>query len=214
MDLAHARLSELSLDPKRIAGTSVAISVHVAVLMLLLLPAQTAPTKAAIENPMTVVVPEIKHVIPLVPTTLPRSVQPITHLHPTAPPTPQDPVDDSVNPVDPYVPPSLPDTTPADSLDRVPTTPAFAQISADLAPPPPYPIQALHRHVSGVVTLRVLVDAQGRPAEVSVEHSSGSTLLDQAALKFVRARWHFVPATRDGVAIEAFALVPIDFVID
>ena len=214
MDLAHAGLSQLSLDPKRIAGTSVAISLHVAVLLLLLLPAQTAPTRATVENPMTVVVPEIKRVVPTVPITHPRPVQPITRSHPTAPPILQDPAEDSVSPVDPYVPPSLPDTTPADKLDGVSTTPAFAQISADLAPPPPYPIQALHRHVTGVVTLRVRVDAQGRPTEVIVEHSSGSTLLDQAALKFVRARWHFVPATRDGVAIEAFALVPIDFVID
>ena len=92
--------------------------------------------------------------------------------------------------------------------------PAFAQISADVAPPPPYPPQALRMQQSGVVTLKIRVDTQGRPVEAAVENSSGSKLLDAAALKFVLARWHFTPATRDGTAIEAYALVPISFVIE
>ena len=213
MELAHAHPGQLALDPKRIAGTSVAISLHVAVLLLLLLPAQTAPPKVAVDNPMTVVVPEIKHVIPIVPLIHPRPLSRTVRPQPVAPLLP-DPVDDSVSLVDPTLPPSLPDNTLPDTFDNVPSTPAFEQISADVAPPPPYPVQALHRHVTGVVTLRVRVDALGRPTEVSIERSSGSLLLDQAALKFVKARWHFVPATRNGIAIEAMALVPIDFVID
>ena len=90
----------------------------------------------------------------------------------------------------------------------------FAQIRADVSPAPPYPAQALRRHVTGEVMLRVRVDAQGRPVSAVVETSSGSKLLDDAALKFVLARWHFIPATQDGGAIEAYALVPINFVID
>ena len=68
--------------------------------------------------------------------------------------------------------------------------------------------------LSGVVTLKIRVDTQGRPVEAVVENSSGSKLLDAAALKFVLARWHFIPATQDGAAIEAYALVPISFVIE
>ena len=79
---------------------------------------------------------------------------------------------------------------------------------------PPYPIQALRRRLSGVVTLRVRVDVQGRPVEAVVENSSGSKLLDDTALKFVLARWHFIPATQGGGPIEAYALIPISFVIE
>jgi protein TonB len=61
--------------------------------------------------------------------------------------------------------------------------------------------------------LRVHVDASGRPMEVSIEQSSGSRLLDEAALRHVKARWKFVPAQSNGQAVEAWGLVPIEFVL-
>ena len=63
----------------------------------------------------------------------------------------------------------------------------------------------------GTVLLRVLVDETGRPREVSIETSSGHRLLDQAAREQVLAKWRFHPATRQGRAVAAYALVPIDF---
>ena len=63
------------------------------------------------------------------------------------------------------------------------------------------------------MTLRIHVDAGGQPIEVMVERSSGHAILDEAALKTVRKRWRFVPATRDGQAIEGWALVPVEFVL-
>lgn len=49
------------------------------------------------------------------------------------------------------------------------------------APAPAYPAESSRRRERGTVLLRVLVDAQGRPAQVLVERSSGYARLDDAA---------------------------------
>ena len=206
-----ARLPNLSLDPKRIAATSVAIAVHVLVLMMLLLPMQTAPSRPVVDIPM-IVFPEFKTIKPVILVTKAPPRAPAAPQRP-APPQQAAPVDTTPSPIDTYTPPTTPDNQIIDSFET-PLPPAFAQISADVAPPPPYPAQALRLQLSGVVTLKVRVDARGRPVAAEVEGSSGSKLLDNAALKFVLARWHFIPATQDGAAIEAYALVPISFVIE
>jgi protein TonB len=81
-------------------------------------------------------------------------------------------------------------------------------------PTPPYPVQAIRQGITGKVVLRIEVDANGRPVDGRIERSSGSRLLDQAALKFVLAKWRFVPAQSGGQAIASTALVPIDFSLD
>lgn len=210
MDRAQARFPQLSLDPKRIAATSGAISVHVLVLMLLLLPTQTPPSKALDDTPMTIIPVEIKPPPPIIPLA-PRPLQAPAAPQPQAQPL-ADPVDTTSAPIDNYVEPVTADAV-IETFETS-TTPAFVQITADVAPPPPYPLQALRRGLTGEVVLRVLVDAQGRPVSAVVETSSGSKLLDNAALKFVLARWHFIPALQNGGPIEAQALVPIDFVIE
>lgn len=86
-----------------------------------------------------------------------------------------------------------------------------ATIAYETATPPAYPVRALRAGVQGTVLLKVLVDANGKPVQVVVEHSSGSRLLDDAARSHVLAAWRFHPAIRDGHAIEAWALVPVRF---
>lgn len=211
MQRTQIRFPELTLDGKRIAATSLAIALHVLVLMLLMLPTQISMPPAAVENVM-VVVPIFKHVQPTpIPPVSPLQPHPRPLTRPMQQPTPT-PVDDTPSPVDTVAitAPVQPETI---GTDPAPVA-AFAQISTDVAPPPPYPIEARRRGVSGVVTLRVRVDAQGRPVEATVETSSGSRLLDEAARKFVLARWHFIPATQSGTPIEAIALIPINFVIE
>jgi len=211
MDRAQARFPQLSLDPKRIAATSVAISVHVLVLMLLLLPTQTPPSKVLEDPPMTMIMPvEIVPPLPVLPLTPPRPATPVVRQQPAQPQA--DPVDNTESPIDNYVEPVADDAVIETIESRPP--PAFVQITADVAPPPPYPLQALRRGLTGEVVLRVLVDVQGRPVSAVIETSSGSKLLDNAALKFVLARWHFIPALQNGGPIEAQALVPINFVIE
>jgi protein TonB len=68
------------------------------------------------------------------------------------------------------------------------------------------------RH-EGTVLLEVLVDVDGRPLRVDVRRSSGHRQLDDAAREQVLARWRFRPAMRDGRAIQAIGLVPVNFML-
>lgn len=62
----------------------------------------------------------------------------------------------------------------------------------------------------GRVVLRVEVLANGSAGVVSIAKTSGHDLLDEAALEAVR-RWKFVPAKRDGIAVNSSVNVPINF---
>ena len=64
----------------------------------------------------------------------------------------------------------------------------------------------------GRVTLRLLVRSDGSVAQVSVFESSGSQVLDEAAVK-AAVKWRFAPASRDGQPVESWAIIPIRFVI-
>ena len=76
--------------------------------------------------------------------------------------------------------------------------------------PPRYPPIALRRREQGRVLLRVTVSAVGRVIAIAVQQSSGSDLLDSAAMAAVRD-WRFAPATRGGVPVEGIAEAPINF---
>ncbi len=88
---------------------------------------------------------------------------------------------------------------------------AYAAYGA--APAPEYPIDARRTEQQGVVTLRVLVSSDGSTKRVEIARSSGFQLLDNVALDTVRERWRFVPAMRDGAAVESWVMVPIRFAL-
>src|SRR5207342_3682424 len=108
----------------------------------------------------------------------------------------------------------LVDIAPIDVGPIDPPSNAIAELKTDRAPTPPYPVVALRAGTTGLVILRISVDAQGHPVSGTIEKSSGSRLLDQSALKFVLAQWHFVPAVQAGSPVNAVALVPIEFSLD
>jgi protein TonB len=64
------------------------------------------------------------------------------------------------------------------------------------------------------VVVRVRVRPDGSVAEAELAQSSGSALLDESALRTVRESWRFVPARRDGTAVESWVEVPIRFVLE
>lgn len=99
---------------------------------------------------------------------------------------------------------------PATQAAPPPSTPPVFNAAYLRNPPPHYPLIARRNGVEGTVTLKVLVDAAGVPASVSVEKTSGSAHLDHAALDTVQA-WRFVPARQGGKPVEAWVLVPIVF---
>jgi protein TonB len=72
--------------------------------------------------------------------------------------------------------------------------------------------QARHVAMEGVVVLAVLVRRDGSPADVRVRTSSGDQALDAAAARAAGA-WRFRPATREGTAMEAWAIIPVRFVV-
>jgi protein TonB len=77
-------------------------------------------------------------------------------------------------------------------------------------PAPEYPLAARQRNEEGRVLLLVFLDAEGRVLDAQLRASSGSALLDQAALRAVR-QWRFSPARARGVPVTSQLLVPVRF---
>lgn len=77
-------------------------------------------------------------------------------------------------------------------------------------PAPAYPEAARRRGYQGTVMLLAHVDKSGMPVRINIEHSSGHTLLDAAALKAVKT-WRFSPARLGDMPIDSTVRVPIKF---
>ena len=103
---------------------------------------------------------------------------------------------------------------------NAPTTPSEPAVSpprfdADYLrnPAPNYPPLSRRAGEQGTVVLRVLVSPLGLAENVDIKSSSGSTRLDEAALKTVR-QWKFVPARKGEIPIQSTVLVPIIFKLE
>jgi periplasmic protein TonB len=88
--------------------------------------------------------------------------------------------------------------------------PVVAEIDYVRAPAPVYPNESRRKRERGTVLLRVLVDTQGRPAQIDIERSSGYDRLDGAAREAVQKAL-FRPHEIDGIARPAQVLIPIEF---
>jgi protein TonB len=201
------------LSVARIAGTSAAIALHAIVLMLLFTPTTWAPPRVD-APPETPWIPPVDIKIPqpqpIADDPKPKPEIPVISRPIAKPVAAQQVIADANSNVQ-----SIPvDSRSTDIIDTGQAANVVAEISADVAPTPTYPPLALRDGTTGLVLLRIEVDATGRPVTGSIEKSSGSRLLDQAALKFVLARWHFNPALRAGTPVSAVALVPISFTLD
>jgi len=214
MSYADAAMPRPQIDAKRIVATSGAIAVHVVILMMLMMPpaVNTPDTKETITD---VIFDTPKPLTPIPPPPKPPKPEPIHQqlqpVHVALPEPIVDPVDTTPSPID-IVAPTVPETPPND-FGQVSGTSEFQQLAIAVGPPPTYPKMAITRGIEGTVMLRIHVDANGKPMEVSIETSSGSRILDEAALKFVKAHWSFVPAQSNGQAVDAWGLVPIQYVL-
>lgn len=81
------------------------------------------------------------------------------------------------------------------------------------APQPEYPLLSRRRGEEGKVVLRALINLKGRPEQVEIQASSGSTRLDEAARQAV-LRAVFKPHLEDGQPVMVYAIVPIKFQLD
>lgn len=77
-------------------------------------------------------------------------------------------------------------------------------------PAPVYPNMSRRLREVGVVQLRVRVSPSGQPLEVQMSRSSGYARLDETARAAVQ-KWKFQAALRNGNAVEAWVIVPVEF---
>ena len=208
-------------DPARIAALSAAIALNLAVIAIATRPITPAQLAAArqltpvplihlIDPPAKLPPPPVIELKPLphppvpvmthprpMPIATPPVVTPSTEGHVAAPLT------------------STPTLNPPSTVQGPAATTAIP-IEASLAyrsAPLQFPAQALRQHMQGTVLLRVLVDENGKPVDVQIEHGSGYALLDRSAREQVLASWRFQPALVNGHAVRAWARVPVSFAL-
>ncbi|MBB5684440.1 energy transducer TonB [Sphingobium boeckii] len=81
------------------------------------------------------------------------------------------------------------------------------------ATPPRYPVESRRKREQGTVVMKLLLDTEGKVAEIALQRSSGFERLDQAALSAVR-RWRWSPIIRNGSAVMVRGVVEIPFVLE
>jgi protein TonB len=106
------------------------------------------------------------------------------------------------------------DPNPRPPLPPVSMQPIETSLTATAAPAPTYPRDALRDGITGTVELELLVGVDGRVLGVTITHSSGNHLLDEAAREQVLRNWRFQPALRDGIPVQSLGRVPIVFDLD
>lgn len=211
--------SDTRIDIGRIAAIAAAIALHAAALLMLLIPMAAPPLAPAAkpkpevrwiqkEDPVPIVVPiekeqtVVKREEPR-PTTTTPAVTPTT-------PTVDVPLfveSGSERVIDiPAV-----DSGEIGGATEVAGPLPSATLEYVRATSPRYPINELKNGVEGTVVLRVLVDIDGKPLDVTIETSSGNRNLDRSALQHVLKTWRFKPAMQNGQAVQAYGLVPIAF---
>ncbi|BAN22800.1 outer membrane transport energization protein TonB [Caballeronia insecticola] len=171
---------------------------------------QPAPQPVAVETPPPKPVPQP------VPKPLPKpKVKPKIEPKPTPMPVAEAPSQIAAPAPEP-TPPAPPQPAPA------PAAPAIGKPSMDLAAPknvahlscniaqPDYPTMAKRRGETGTATVRLTVGLSGKIENVTLQKSSGSSRLDDAALEAVRGS-ACSPYKENGEAIRATATVPFVF---
>ena len=216
----HSHVSETRPDFGRILGIAAAIAVHALAFLLLLIPmAAPAPDAAGIDEAKPIwVIPVRLDPTPLPPAPVappaPRTPAPQTVPRPT--PTPVAPAHAVIDSGNIAIAPSTGESemvgppqaeTGTDTGGPV----SVGQLAYLTATPPPYPRSELIAGHQGTVLLKVLVDIDGKPLDVTIERSSGNRNLDRAAQRHVLKAWKFQPAMRNGHAVQAYGLVPVVF---
>jgi len=180
--LYAGRLREVPVDAKPLFLAVVDAPTHAA-------PARALPPPANAKIPPPVLPLPMPPLIAPEATAAPPSVA----AQVPAPPLPVAPIESPSTPA-----PSLPRTIPPSAIQYiVPPAPVYPRISARM-------------REAGRAVVRVFIDEGGLPRTVQLATSSGFARLDDAALAAVRNS-RFRPWLDDGVAVAAWANIPIEF---
>jgi protein TonB len=79
---------------------------------------------------------------------------------------------------------------------------------------PPYPLLARRQGQEGKVTLRLTIQADGHVGKAEIAQSSGSEILDSAAVGWIMAHWLYKPALQNGQAVASQATAAVTFSLD
>ena len=240
---AERTLIRASLRERRALAAALVASIglHAVILVLIALPAVFETPRAP--TPLEVVIVQAPRPLPVAEETRPRTPPPAKPTpRPERPNTTQAERADTPRPAEPRAVLALPVETPAAPAFTVqqgaadtppsPPEPKVAAAPRDAGPgtavattpasfnaaylrnePPRYPPSARRSGIEGRVNLKVVITREGRPAQVQVHESSGSSALDNAAVEAVR-NWQFVPARRGQEPIESSVIVPIVFKLE
>lgn len=170
--------------------------------------APTEPPKPPLTKPTPVAMPDMK--VPTVTMIEPPLIAVATAPAPSPvvaalpPPPPPVAVQTAPTPPSQVMPPAAP--------------PALKRIAASAVrylrePRSTYPLMSRRLKESGVVHVRVVVDANGLPREVALAKSSGFARLDEQALQDIRTA-RFVPQTENGQPIEWEVITPMSYDLD
>lgn len=119
------------------------------------------------------------------------------------PPPAAVPVQTAPTPVVQVAPP------PAPALKRIPAS----AVRYLREPRMTVPLMSKRLRESGVVQLRVVVDVNGLPREITLAKTSGFTRLDEQALLDMRSA-RFVPQTENGQPVEWEVIAPMSYEVD
>ncbi|MGE4265405.1 MAG: energy transducer TonB [Desulfovibrio sp.] len=78
---------------------------------------------------------------------------------------------------------------------------------------PVYPMDARRRGISGMVTLRLYVDAEGGVREVQVQAAEPVGVFEEKAVEAAR-KWRFEPALFKGAPVGVWMTLPVRFALD
>lgn len=97
--------------------------------------------------------------------------------------------------------------------------PQAAPVSFPIVPPkvlyrafPAYPAQARRSGIEGIIVVKALIDENGKLSQTAIKTSSGSGLLDEAAVACV-SKWEFSPAKRGVQSIRSWLEIPFKFAL-
>ncbi|MBL6852521.1 MAG: energy transducer TonB [Alphaproteobacteria bacterium] len=168
-----------------------------------LLTAEVVPQKQEEQPPPPPAKPE------MVQPTVPTVPVPVIQIQPAQPPVHA--VTVVQGPRVPVTPAPQPVVAPPSPAPPAPVAPTAARAVAGTHTIPPYPDTARRLGQSGTVQLVIALDANGAVQSVTVQSSSGTISLDEAAVAWVREHWRYQPATRDGKPVASTVTAAVRF---